>query len=1012
MASKSWAIGSRTVKCCYYVKVNPKNGQPYVSATRPGKTSLRVRVKGLPAGAIVQTATIQASISVASGSAYWFLNNRRGRTTVNLNTSNIKNGTVVGVPLEALAIQNSLYPVDPGKAVRHDAAVSVTGAFLNVTYREPETDKERKNADTRYNDKGKKTSVPWVGSGKTRVSPGRVSSMVQVYPTECKDFTYNGNVALKPSQCLVTEEDNGDFSVVLEHPMDEDGKWLWLDSRSILRMPCPARKSLAITTTLTAGGTTNRVEDLLIYTVTASRGYSILYNTKPKDDAEELKDIPLDIAETPGDKTRYTKKEEADEQKEILRVKNGQEVYFLASEYESGDSGPIWYMVSTKKGTIGWAPSTDFTRVAQETGKVLDVAKTQQRDQLFRIYEVEESTTDRKVTVRARHVFYDLAKAVCMLKGKLTRVNAARALQMLLYYADHAVPFRIYTNCTGTVTGDFRGKNLVSCLLDPETGMVAQLGAHLVRDNYDLYVIKNITTDRGVRIQHGRNLLGAVAKRSTDGMFNRIIAKIEDTYTIVNSPTRQAGDPWMAVFREYQEADGTAREQALKEFKEGLAAQDFSLEVDFTLLSDSPRYAQYNGLQTMYLGDECDISLPYALYTAEMSEYEWNAITGKYTKVTVGVTATQQLRGSIGSFEIRGISSGKLIGQLNGSQVGDTEIKTRHLKAGSVTTEKLEAASVTTDKLAANAVTAAKITAQAVTTEKLDAGAVTAAKIASSAVTADKLDAGSVTAAKMATDAFTAIYAGIAQAQIDWANISSLQSAVASIVSAAIGTADIDFAHVKDLVNDTAIITEGVGGELYIARLAVTEANMVSLTVGELLVKGSDGCFYSVSVDGQGNIVTTQKEINNADVEDASIHGGQKLIEGSITADVLNAQDIFADSATIREMIAANIDVDTLFAREAVINKLNALDITGNDSIRLYIQSQDALNAVVRITEDGLEIGRSGDPMRFVATNRTLEVPAVKTEQMGIAQNMSTDTEWVWEASASGLALKYVGDNS
>ena len=56
-------------------------------------------------------------------------------------------------------------------------------------------------------------------------------------------------------------------------------------------------------------------------------------------------------------------------------------------------------------------------------------------------------------------------------------------------------------------------------------------------------------------------------------------------------------------------------------------------------------------------------------------------------------------------------------------------------------------------------------------------------------------------------------------------------------------TADIDWSHIKDLATDTAIITQGTAGELYIARLAVTEANMVSLTVGELVVKGTDGQF-------------------------------------------------------------------------------------------------------------------------------------------------------------------------
>lgn len=99
--------------------------------------------------------------------------------------------------------------------------------------------------------------------------------------------------------------------------------------------------------------------------------------------------------------------------------------------------------------------------------------------------------------------------------------------------------------------------------------------------------------------------------------------------------------------------------------------------------------------------------------------------------------------------------------------------------------------------------------------------------------------------------------ANIDEANIDWAAITTLSAAVASMVKADIGTADIDWSHIKDLATDTAIITQGTAGELYIAKLAVTEANMVSLTVGELVVKGSDGHFYSVSVDENGEVGTT-----------------------------------------------------------------------------------------------------------------------------------------------------------
>lgn len=251
--------------------------------------------------------------------------------------------------------------------------------------------------------------------------------------------------------------------------------------------------------------------------------------------------------------------------------------------------------------------------------------------------------------------------------------------------------------------------------------------------------------------------------------------------------------------------------------------------------------------------------------------------------------------------------------------------------------------------------------------------------------------------------------ATITTADIEWAEIEDLHAAIADIASAAITTADIDWGHVKDLITGRAIITEGEAGELYIARLAVTEANMVSLTVGELVVKGEDGSFYALTVDEDGNIDTEKKEIENSDVADASIHGGEKLIEGSVTAQTLNAQDIFGDSAVIRQLIAENLDVDTLFARQATLDKINALDITGNESIRLYVENQQQISTWVRITEDGLEIGKEGDTARFQADNRTLSVANVKTERVGIAQTLDQDEEWAWIATKSGLGLKYIG---
>lgn len=311
----------------------------------------------------------------------------------------------------------------------------------------------------------------------------------------------------------------------------------------------------------------------------------------------------------------------------------------------------------------------------------------------------------------------------------------------------------------------------------------------------------------------------------------------------------------------------------------------------------------------------------------------------------------------------------------------------------------IEAGAIRTDQLEAGAVTADKIAANAVTTVKLDAQAVTADKLASNSVTAEKITAGAI----------NAIFAKLANAEIDQAIIADLQAAVARIADIAIASADIDWAHVVDMVTERAIITQGNAGELYIARLAVTEANMVSLTVGEIMIKGEDGGFYALSVDDEGNVITERKQVENDDILNSSIMGDQKIIEGSITTQTLNVQQIFAESELVRELIAETLDVDKLFARDAMISHLNAVDITGNQYLTIYVRAQEEMSTYLRVTENGLEIGRVGDDARFRADNRTLEVTNIKTERVGITQAMGMDEEWAWIATKTGLGLKYLG---
>ena len=90
--------------------------------------------------------------------------------------------------------------------------------------------------------------------------------------------------------------------------------------------------------------------------------------------------------------------------------------------------------------------------------------------------------------------------------------------------------------------------------------------------------------------------------------------------------------------------------------------------------------------------------------------------------------------------------------------------------------------------------------------------------------------------------------ANIKSATIDTAQIRDLAAYTANIANANIKNATIKFAQIEGLTAGSALIQEAVGDKVMIADLAVTEANMVSLTLGSLVLKGKDGSFYSILV--------------------------------------------------------------------------------------------------------------------------------------------------------------------
>ena len=779
--------------------------------------------------------------------------------------------------------------------------------------------------------------------------------------------------------CTVTETLNGEWELTLVHDIDERGKWRRLSEGCILRAPVPAAMTPSVD--LVTQQYQTSTYDVQIYKITTRSG-------------------PLHLRSGTG--TNY---------KILGKYKKGREVIVLNKTTSS------WYEVTAPDGKHGYMASQYLTFQRTETQTVQTnvgfrnqvIEARQLRDQPFRIYRVVPELD--KVTVYARHIFYDLLdNMIKSLKPSPSAVGAS-VVQSLAGACLSSHDFSFCSDLTSTAEDvEWENINPVEAILG-ENGLVSKYGAELARDWYDVFLVKRVGNDTDVAIREKKNLAGISYDVDETDVVTRIMPTGEDTDgNILYLPELYLDSPNIGAYthpkwihlpvseaKEVTDGDepkskvqcyAEMRKAAQAEFDAGCDLPTVTLKVDFVNCSDAEEYKQYAALTDIFLGDSVRVVARRigVEVSMRMTQYTYDCLTRKYTSVTLG-TVADALEGSM--ISARQLASGSITGtklalnsvgsgQLQSGSVGSLQIKnaaigSAHIQDASITRAHIAEALI--DVLNVNALNA--VTAKI---KELAAGTITAdelytsiAMIATAQITTANIvnanidwaqierlaaDIAEISKAQITT-------ANINEANIDWAAITTLSAAVASMVKADIGSADIDWAHIKDLATDTAIITQGAAGELYIAKLAVTEANMVSLTVGELVVKGKDGHFYSVSVDESGNVVSTLKQVSNDDVADLSINGGEKIIEGSITAKTLNVQNIFGDNAVIRSLIAANLDVDTLFAREATINALNAMDITSNTYLRLMVAGKadkddmDALDervsaAELKLTEDAI----------------------------------------------------------
>ena len=786
--------------------------------------------------------------------------------------------------------------------------------------------------------------------------------MITIYSPTADDFSTLGLGALAPYEVIIEEEAGGLYELTMTHPMDEGGKWLNIGPGCIIKAPAPVRE------------TPLAEEDAASEPVTVTRKiYKVQTNTGAN----------LHLRQGPSTSTKI-----------LSKYRPGTEVAVLS---QSGGWGKV---IVCRSGATGYMSMQYLVYVRDETETVSGDAPSperviypvQSRGQLFRIVSVERDAAEREVRVTARHIFYDLLGNVVKNEYAPEGVAADTVVNQIFDRALNDHGFDVHCSATQSVTGEYTRRGVVECLLDPDDGVVPQAGARLVRDNFDIWILPDSERETGVTIRHGKNLLGAAMTTDWSDLVTRIIpvGQTKDGKPLLLSGTVYVDSPRIG---DYPVIAAKAVEYDVKVGQEGisnasqaraklteLAQADFSdngadlptvgLDVDFVALGQTEAYAQYADLQAVHLYDTVRVIAKTAGIDAavRVTGYKWDALGLKYESVTLGEIS--DLKPTVYSYEIpRGaIKTIKIAaGAVGAAQIRDLAVQYAHidtaaveqLSADSITALKayiteIVAGSVTTDELYAGI---AEISKAQITTANIDNANIDWAQIGD-------LQAGNIEALVAHINALTAgtieadeLYAAFGHMlsltagsiQSGSVETDSLAAALADIIHAEVDVGEFNLAEIQNLLANALVLQQGQAGSMMITNLAVTSANLLNATIGTLVMPGTDGKYYAVSVGTGGALTTEEVTVTEGEIAAGQTSDGRQIAATTINADSINGSNISAQQATINELLTGALTAGQITAAQAMIASASiptlyaasikalgdSIDISANESITL-----------------------------------------------------------------------------
>jgi phage minor structural protein len=477
-----------------------------------------------------------------------------------------------------------------------------------------------------------------------------------------------GALTPRPGGAKCTQEDNGDFRLDIDHPIDPAGKWTKLVEGNLIRANVPLRTVPEFDYETGAMLATVRQRTV---TGMATRAQRAVYNTSI------------------GGVRMYTLEPGA------IVYQNA--TFSGASRRRVRWSGGCGFVDSAaldaEYTTITYTPGSEW--VTPEWMESL-APSPRSRPQLFRID--APSFSESGIKVSARQVFYD--QLGDMVSHDVTGTNplvALAAIKSGLSAGDAADAITYNTNLYGTKTvSGWKYVSPVEVILSPSNGLLSLWNGEILRDNWGAVLLTSAGVDRGYSIEYAKNLKGVTFSSDYSDIVSRLhpvgqtskgaalyvvagsYTTAYGTITTMDSTVRSSHDgdyaiPHFAVLDKGSEikAAGTTAAQLLaartklveaamsKFLNEQCDLPQITLKVDFLMLGDTVEFAQYRDLQKLFLYDTVRVRHPGLGIdmTAKINRTVWDCSLDRYIDIELGSVRRNYARSKFAEFMVPGLSS-------------------------------------------------------------------------------------------------------------------------------------------------------------------------------------------------------------------------------------------------------------------------------------------------------------------------------------------------------------------